>query len=323
MTAATDQKPLELRSVELTHFGAFRECTFSWGPGLNLVTGTNGTGKTHLLRLIAAGFGHWSGMPFGQGVRELFLGPGEPVSRLLFRDPTVREGVVAFRMDRGFWSFRLGDSGRRPMTFSVQIQSGLAQLETRFPRAFLFPLGIAPWLPSGGKPCPGMKPMVARIEKSMPGRVVTRGKELRVSNTRGEIGISLVTPVVRQLGFLSLLLRRGLMAPGSILLWDIPEADAGPTFMGVVAELLLSLQRSGIQVIVATRDYVLLKEIDLQRQSEDDIRYHSLYRDEREDRIRVSESDDFSGMAPNPASEAFRSLFDRDVERALSKKGPL
>ncbi len=304
--------------MTLTHFGAFRGCVFSCSPGLNVVTGMNGTGKTHLLKLVYAGLRHWSGTPFDQALPDLLLAPGEGIDRLLFRDPLVREGTVSFRTDSGAWAFRLETSGSRGKTARVHLQSDPG---SPVPPAFLFPLEELPEGRGNGRPHPLTKPLIAEVEKAMPGRVVVRGRRLKIANARGEIGISLATPVVRQLGLLSLLLRRGRMGPGSVLLWDIPEADAGPTFMGQIAELLLSFQRSGIQVIVATRDYVLLKEIDLLRKTEDLVRYHSLFRDEREDRIRVSESDDFPGISPNPASEAFRSLFDRDVDRALSRLG--
>ncbi|MHB8421243.1 MAG: hypothetical protein ACYC9S_00635 [Leptospirales bacterium] len=309
-----------LREVILTHMGAFRECAFSFSPGLNVLTGMNGTGKTHLLRLVHAGVRHLEGIRVEESLQDLFLFPGEPLDRILFRDPFVREGNVSFRTDAGAWSFHLESPGKRAKNVRVRVWS---EGECLMPGSFLFPLGEMPEVSRTGRSHPRMKLLIERIEKSMPGQVIVRGNRLKVRNTRGEMELSLVTPVVRQLGLLSFLIRRGQMVPGSILLWDIPEADAGPTFLGQIGELLLFLQRSGIQVIVATRDYLLLKEIDLLRKTDDLIRFHSLFRDEKADRIRVSVAEDFSGISPNPASEAFRSLFDRDVDRALSRQGVL
>lgn len=307
-----------LRDVSVTHIGAFRGCAFSLSPGLNVVTGVNGTGKTHLLRLVHAGLRYPDGNLLEQALRDLFLFPDETLDRLLFRDPLVREGRVSFRTEGGSWSFQLECAGRRSKNVNVRVQSDGAP---SLPESFLFPLRDTFIEGRTGRAHSRVKLLIARIEKSMPGRVIVRASGLKIRNTRGEIELSLVTPVVRQLGLLSLLLRRGQMVPGSILLWDIPESDAGPTFMGQIAQILLSLQRAGIQLIVVTRDYLLLKEIDLLRTPDDLLRFHSLFRDEKADRIVVSESDDFSGVSPNPASEAFRSLFDRDVERALSKQG--
>ena len=63
-----------------------------------------------------------------------------------------------------------------------------------------------------------------------------------------------------------------------MLFWDEPETNLNPRLFGVVIEVLLELQRAGVQIFLATHDYVILKELDLQQQSGDEILFHSLHR---------------------------------------------
>ena len=66
---------------------------------------------------------------------------------------------------------------------------------------------------------------------------------------------------------------------GSILFWDEPETNLNPKLFGPLVEILLELQRMGVQIFIATHDYVILKELDLRMNSQDQIAFHSLYRE--------------------------------------------
>ena len=83
-------------------------------------------------------------------------------------------------------------------------------------------------------------------------------------------------------------------------------------------ETLLRLQRNGVQIFLATHDYVILKELDLQMTDEDDVAFHSLYRDADTGEISCKTVDRFEQMHPNAILDTFDSLYDRDVERALT-----
>lgn len=52
-----------------------------------------------------------------------------------------------------------------------------------------------------------------------------------------------------------------------MLFWDEPEANLNPALMGDVIEVVLALQRLGVQVFMSTHNYVMLKELDLRTQS--------------------------------------------------------
>ena len=127
----------------------------------------------------------------------------------------------------------------------------------------------------------------------------------------------LVAEGLRKLALLWLLIRNGSLAPGSVLFWDEPEANLNPKMIGPLINVLLILQRDGLQVFLATHDYVVLKELELQRGDGDQVLYHALYHDKESGDIRCAPSDDLTGLHPNAITETFADLYDRDVRRVL------
>ncbi|WP_292995141.1 ATP/GTP-binding protein [Nitrosomonas sp.] len=125
----------------------------------------------------------------------------------------------------------------------------------------------------------------------------------------------------RKIGILYRLLSNGTISPGSSgpLFWDEPESNMNPKLMKLLVQIILELSRNGQQVILGTHDYVLLKWLDLlaDKGQSDHVRYHSLYRDEESNEIRIDTSDDYSALSKSAISNTFAELYDEDVKRAL------
>ena len=157
-----------------------------------------------------------------------------------------------------------------------------------------------------------------KLEAKLGGKVTVRGEEFFLSDEQGEIEFTLLAEGLRKLGLLWLLIRNGtLQAGGSVLFWDEPETNLNPKLYGVVIDVLLELQRVGVQVFLATHDYVILKELDLQAKEGDMVAFHSLYRAEETGEIACRSTNSFLQIHPNVISEVFDSIYDRDVRRAL------
>ena len=99
---------------------------------------------------------------------------------------------------------------------------------------------------------------------------------------------------------------------------DEPETNLNPQLFGTVIDALLTLQRHGLQVFLATHDYVILKELDLQMTPDDEVAFHSLYRDAETHEIKCHTAGRFEHMREIAILDAFDSLYDRDVERAIA-----
>ena len=106
------------------------------------------------------------------------------------------------------------------------------------------------------------------------------------------------------------------MQDGSVLFWDEPETNLNPKYFGVVIDVLLKLQRMGVQIFFATHDYVILKELDLRQRNGDVIAFHSLFRSETGE-VNCRTTDTFLDIDPNAILDTFGDLYDREVERSL------
>lgn len=109
------------------------------------------------------------------------------------------------------------------------------------------------------------------------GEVVYENDTFYVKKTNGNlIEFSLEAEGFRKFALLWKLLRNGLLAPGSILFWDEPEANINPELVPTLVDILLELQRNSVQIFLATHSYNLARYFDVSRMSSDKIRYISL-----------------------------------------------
>ena len=110
---------------------------------------------------------------------------------------------------------------------------------------------------------------------------------------------------IRKLALLWLLIQNGTLLQGAVVCWDEPEANLNPRLIGTVVDILLELQRMGVQVFLATHDYVVLKEFDLRKKADDAVRFHALFRDTTTGAIALHSTDDYLSIHPNAIADAF------------------
>lgn len=158
---------------------------------------------------------------------------------------------------------------------------------------------------------------LTRLREAIGGDVAVKGEEFFLRSQQGDLEFSLLAEGVRKLALLWLLIRNGTLQPDSILFWDEPETNLNPKLFGIVVEVLLELQRAGVQVFLATHDYVILKELDLRTTSADKVAFHSLYREEGSGEVGCATTYSYLEIHPNAVADTFTDLYDREVERSL------
>ena len=122
----------------------------------------------------------------------------------------------------------------------------------------------------------------------------------------------------RKLGLLWLLIQNGTLFEGAVLFWDEPETNLNPKLFNTAVKVLLELHRLGVQIFIATHNYSILKEFDLQKAKGDTLVFHSLYhRDDGEIANRTVDS--YLDIYPNAIAEAFDDLYDREIKRSLTR----
>lgn len=129
----------------------------------------------------------------------------------------------------------------------------------------------------------------------------------------------------RKIGIIQQLLANESLSPQicGCLFWDEPESNLNPKLMRTLVETLLELSRNGLQIIIATHDYTTLKWFDLlsDKNKEDHVRYHSLYRDDESWDIRVHSTDNYDLIKPNAIANAFSSLLDHEIAESMGGLG--
>ena len=161
------------------------------------------------------------------------------------------------------------------------------------------------------------KYLLGILQKAIEGKVTIKEEEFFLRNKQGNLEFSLLAEGMRKLGLLWLLIQNGTLLKGSFLFWDEPETNLNPKLFGVLMDILLNLQRAEIQVFLATHDYVILKELDLRKEENDQVAFHSLFRDPGSRELACHTAHDYLQIHPNAIADTFADLYDREIERSI------
>ena len=334
---------MPLAKVKLTNFTAFRQLEVEFSPGINVLVGENGTGKTHLLKVCYAACAIAKpGDLFADKLLRVFRPAGGDAGRLVkasagnalgsvevFRPgcsvaATVSKDVAAAVSDAES-GFREGQSSPLPSVY-IPANELLAAAPGFLPRyaagevqcaevaADILRRAYLPPLPA--PPDDRRQPLLTALEKAIGGSVAVKGEEFFLEGKHSRLEFSLLAAGIRKLALLWLLIRNGSLSDGSVLFWDEPETNLNPKLYGVLIQTLLELQRAGVQIFLATHDYVILKELDLRLKDTDQVAYHALYRDDAGE-IACNTTGHYLGIRPNAISDTFTDLYDREIERSL------
>lgn len=329
------------RTLHLQDFTAFSDAQFEFAPGINVIIGANGTGKTHLLKVLYA-VQFSSSRP--QGNRILF---NSLIRIFQIEDPIslIRQGST-YSMNVGGW----GDDG-----WSVEIETvrsddqptGLVSVALAWdmPRPVFIPatdmmghtrrfistydeyqidfdqthrdavaLLLAPERRHTDETTIGPAKTLLGL---LGGEVEEEAERFYLKTSQGRQPMPLVAEGLRKLATLYQLMKKGFLRPGSVLFWDEPEVNLSPTLMDELIGVLLALARSGVQIFLTTHSYVILKELDLQAVPEDKVRFFGL--EPSEDGTKVHTADNYAELAVNPIMEQFDFIYDRELTRATGR----
>ena len=338
---------MALTRVQLKNFTAFAELDLELSPGINVLVGANGTGKTHLMKVCYAACGvSKTGTSLEDKLVSVFLPSGGIVERMIRQseeNSLIRAEVEVHSEGRSInlsmesdgggsglaitwaWAGATIESAYIPVKEMLSNAPGFrslyAEREIHFESVYADILDRA-YLPPLREPFDGTtEHLLGRLEKAMDGEVSIKNEEFFLRGEQGDIEFTLLAEGMRKLGLLWLLIRNGSLRPGTVLFWDEPETNLNPNLYGVVVEVLLELQRNGVQVFLATHDYGMLKELELRTREGDEVQFHSLYHDGDTGEIACNTARRYLDIHPNAIEEAFEDMYDRQIERSLGGFG--
>lgn len=321
-------------------FTAFSDLQLQFSPGVNILIGENGTGKTHVMKAIYAAccvVYKRDDRTFGQKIKSVF----QPLSigRLVHRHVGRGLGKVSvYRLNdnnKECWisctittvgKVEVANSGWRedakleaifiPVKDMLANAPGFralyAQKELSYEEVYADIIDKA-FLPiSRGKQDTKVTHLLNILKEAISGRVVEKKENFYLKNKSGELEFPLLAEGFRKLGLLYTLIHNGTLTKGSILFWDEPEANLNPKLAKTVVRILLELQRQGVQIFISTHDYVLLKEFQMAANAENNLLYISLYRDTSGE-IRSFSTSQFDEIEHNAIDEAYTDILDREI----------
>lgn len=336
--------------TKLENFTSFAQLDLSFSSGINIIIGPNGTGKTHLLKLLYAAsaitIGEDEDKGFALKLRNVFNPYEGRMGRLARRQSgSVKTQIVIEREGGSKLAAEFSNHTNKPEDVKVSGETSwkkkdlgsayipvkemlahapgflatAARREIAFEEVYTDIIKRA-FLPKlTGATNKDRQRLLTALQKAIDGKVVAKGEHFFLKNKQGDLEFTLLAEGMRKLALIWLLIQNGTLLSGSVLFWDEPEANLNPALMGEVVEVILELQRMGVQVFLTTHNYVLLKEFDLRKRKDDQIRYLSLFRDESE-AVVAKVSDSYQGVDPNAIAATYSDLYNRELVRSLGGK---
>lgn len=337
----------KITHIKVANFTAFSNLDQSFSTGVNVIIGANGTGKTHLLKILYAAcavtVGEDRDKGFALKLRNVFNPYEGRMGRLSrrqsasvktkvlvtkqggvkltaeFSNHTIKPETVKVTGEVG-WSKEPLTSAYIPVKEMLAHAPGFlataAKREIAFEEVYVDIIKRA-FLPKLMGPVDGDRQrLLTALQKAIDGKVVAKGEYFFLKNKQGDLEFTLLAEGMRKLALVWLLIQNGTLLSGSVLFWDEPEANLNPALMGEVVEVILELQRLGVQVFLTSHNYVLLKEFDLRKKMDDEIKYLSMFREET-GAVTSKTSDSYLGIDPNAVSATFNDLYDRELTRSL------
>jgi predicted ATPase len=338
-----------LTKLKLKNFTAFSELNINFSSGVNVLLGANGTGKTHLLKLLYSSCDiSVSEQNFANKLIRVFLPSEGRLGRLSRRcrkstDSTVEifrniaDADINLKLEftnhskdssdpnikitQNEWQKYPLNAAFIPVKDMMANAPGFRSLysmrQVHFEEIYADIIDRAFLAPLRGPAAKERTQLLKILQKSMDGTIIERKEEFFLKNKSGELEFTLLSEGLRKLGLIWLLIQNGVLSNGSAIFWDEPEANLNPSLLKTVIGILVKLHRLGVQVFVATHNYVVLKEFALQCSKTDKLVYHALFNDEPETGISHSMFNRLEDVQPNLIDDTFADIIDREMAAEL------
>ncbi|MBQ7192121.1 MAG: AAA family ATPase [Paludibacteraceae bacterium] len=325
-------------------FTAFTHLQINFSEGINILIGENGTGKTHVMKAIYSACcvsDKRLGRTFDDKLKAVFL--PNTIGRLVHRKIGRASGKITIYREHdgkdGYISCTITTLGKADVihknwiadkkneSIFIPVKDMLAnapgfralysQKDISYEEVYPDIIDKA-FLPiPRGKQDDKIAKLLTILQGAIDGRVIEKQEHFYLKNKNGELEFPLLAEGFRKLGLLYTLIHNGTLTKGSVLFWDEPEANLNPKLSRVLVQVLLELQRLGVQIFISTHDYILLKEFQLAATEKDKICYHALYRGEDME-IQCQTTDNFSSIFHNAIDETLASILDREISNEIS-----
>ncbi len=349
-------------NLKLKTFSLFRDAEFAFSPGLNVLIGANATGKSHVMKLLYSmlkikagganhtghdsGFREMTALKLQEKLQRVFRPDGDRIGRLVTRGRGRNHSEAAVTWGDSEFAFTLSTLDK--VTIERDTLPPVASclfLPTR-ELLSMYPGFIAAYegrelefddtyydlslalsaAPLRGPRLSSASDLLAPLEDAVLRKVVLK-KDRFYLQAKGEglLEASLAAEGLRKIGSLMHLITNGSLSKAGVLFWDEPEANLNPKLVTVIAALLLKLAGAGIQVFIATHDFLLSNELSLAAEYDTaegraaKTKFFCLSRERSRGPVTVFSGDTIADVPDNPILQEFSDHYER--ERRLFYQG--
>ena len=324
---------MAIQVVNLKNFTVFKDFHLNVSSGINVIIGENGTGKTHLLKAIYSACEVTRDLNFGathlpnvfSNIQEINLlrDKNNPHSTIHLKvddsDNYSQNGYLSFNKKINYYFVVPEDKKLNavyiPVKDMMTHSNGFIAMANTY-RNFPFDKTLVDIVTKTSRWKVKNPPHLALsilpiLESMMGGEVIQENDDFYIKKHNGQkIIFDIEAEGLKKIGLLWQLLMTNSITENSIILWDEPEANLNPKFLPKLAECLLILSRSGVQIFLATHNYIFAKYFDVLKNSFDKVNFHSLYFDEITDGVIHESNSYFESLKRNDISQAFNRLLE-------------
>ena len=289
---------MNITQIKLENFTVFKDAEISFDKGINIFIGENGTGKTHILKVL------YSACQAANPKVSL----SNKIVRTMLRDALVKGEETWEKTFCEISSIFI--PAKEILSNGYNLTAAVEKDNVRFDDTYIDIINSAKVDISVGRNSADRDNRLKAIEKIINGTVFYDSKKdefyLKKGNSKQEF--NLVAEGVRKMALLWQLVKNGTLEKGSVLFWDEPEANINPAYLSVIVELLYELQKSGVQIFISTHDYMLAKYFETRRKENNSLMFHSFRR--VDEIVEYSSAKKFGELKNNLIIESFDALLD-------------
>lgn len=340
---------MKVTGISVQKFTAFEDIDVEFSPGLNVFIGANATGKSHLMKLMYSYLKAAELPPqsralapddFKADLRKKLDGvfkPEEHQTRRLVRRVAKRSRAdVTLRLgSQRCYSFSLSTLGnlkldgggltcaptktrslfvpsRETLAMFEGFVASYQQRELSFDETYNDICIALSATPLRGKRQSAITKLIKPLERILGGPVRLKGNRFYLNNLEAH----LLAEGWRKIASLAHLINNGSLMRNSVLFWDEPEANLNPKLVTQVANILRELVKGGVQVFIATHDYLLSHELSLAveygTKPNVDTRFFAFSRASEADPVTIESGDTLADLEHNPILEEFVRHYERE-----------
>lgn len=339
---------MAVASLYLEQFGIFTKARFEFSPGVNVLLGANSTGKTHAMKALYGTLKTFEHAEPGLApaprleakLARVFRPDDLRVQRLVHRVQGKNIARVSVEMQSGDEiRYSLSDAAKPPIRVNeappsvgavstflpsrevLAMYEGFAAAYQNRELAFdetYYDTALALSAPALRGPRPAvLSEVAADLERELGGKVRLIGPRFYVERRDGRMEAQLVAEGLRKVAMIVHLIANGALRDNAVLFWDEPEANLHPALVRAVADSIARLALGGVQIILATHDYLLARTISLWSEFSDvqsdkpPVRFFQLARTRRgRGPVEVLPADDFVEISVNPLLDQYTKQLD-------------